>query len=295
MTTPPPAHPASDSLASLAQRGIPTLLISTSPARMLAWRQALVGERFQLSEQATDFTAHSPPLVILTDQSLAAAELATFHPLMVQGEIGVVLWGRDLPADVALPDDASPRELRLTCKLLAQVVALRRQQRHLLTLAATDPLTGLPNRRALEEQFPQRQAEAARESKALALAIFDLDQFKAVNAEFGFACGDEVLRKVSQTLLARAGENFVARLGGDELICLTVTAQRDMALGQFEALRRALGMAASLTLERPLSASAGVAFASSGTTLSALLASADQALRIAKQQGGKRVMVAEAS
>lgn len=276
-----------------AQRKIAVLLVSSDAQRRNLWKQAFPTERFETLELATASVVDAPPDVIVTDQTLAALEFAPYHEQMIHGEIGVVLVGKNLPADVVLADDCTARELRLACRLLSQVVSLRRQNQRLTKLANTDPLTSLPNRRALEEAFERLTHDLHPSPPLLVLAMFDLDHFKPVNAELGLARGDDVLRKAAKTLQARAKEHFVARYGGDEFVLLSRAVSLSNAFALVEELRRAMGTAASLTAERPVSSSAGFVLSGETQSLAALVAQADQALRNAKQAGGKRTECAE--
>jgi diguanylate cyclase (GGDEF)-like protein len=287
----PPSSDAIPASKSLAARAVQVLVVASDRERALRWMPALQGDRFDLYDQPALFTAASPPEVIVTDKSLACDDFAEFHEQMIRGDVGVVLIGRNLPADVVLPDDCTRRELRLACKLLANVVSVRRQIRRLTKLAATDPLTGLANRRALEEEFARLMAAAPRTPGVVALAMFDLDQFKNINAEFGHLRGDEVLRRAAATLQSRAKQHLVARLGGDEFVLLSQFACTSDASQLVDDIRRATGLSASLVLERPLSCSAGVATTDAPDSLASLLNAADEALRRAKAAGGKRTEV----
>jgi diguanylate cyclase (GGDEF)-like protein len=102
-----------------------------------------------------------------------------------------------------------------------RLAALNRQLTELLAqeqrLARTDPLTGLANRRMFEDELRRGVARSRRNSTPMAVAYFDLDQFKSLNDRFGHAAGDNLLQRIA-TLLAggiRAGD-VAARLGGDE-------------------------------------------------------------------------------
>lgn len=278
---------ASNSGAHPAQRPLRILLATDNSQRANQWRDYLAGERFVVHDQPTEFTSISPPEVIVTDQTLAAAEFTPFQQHLIHGEVAVVLIGRNLPADVVLSAEPSRKELRLACQLLAQVVLLRRQNRSLTELVPLDPLTGLHNRRALEEEL-QRLAD----SKSLVFALFDLDQFKTINTNLGLLKGDEVLRKVAATLKARTLPYFTARYGGDEFVLVANIAARETALALIEDCRKALSKAASLTAERPIACSAGVVLHPDTTTFAHLLSTADLALRTAKQSGGKQTVVA---
>ena len=82
--------------------------------------------------------------------------------------------------------------------------------------ARSDPLTGLPNRRAFEEKL----AELERSHATLSLAICDIDHFKRVNDTYGHAVGDRVIKAVAHTLRDNCGGNMVARIGGEEFVVL---------------------------------------------------------------------------
>jgi diguanylate cyclase len=82
--------------------------------------------------------------------------------------------------------------------------------------ARSDPLTGLPNRRAFEEKL----AEFERGNAKLSLAICDIDHFKRVNDTYGHAVGDRVIKAVAQTLKENCAGNMVARIGGEEFVVL---------------------------------------------------------------------------
>jgi diguanylate cyclase (GGDEF)-like protein len=280
-----------DPAPSLASpRAVRALIAVGDGALAQRVREALDGERFHVATSAEEFSDTAMPEIIVTDQTLASEALAPFYATLERGEVGVVLLGKALPADVLLSLDFTRRELRLACRMLAQIVSLRKQNQRLYDLAHTDPLTGLANRRALEEHAAKLLARAPLEP--LALAVFDLDQFKRINAEFGYARGDSVLRSAGKTLASRAPQQFVARLGGDEFVALWSAPDREEALQLVDGWRRAMGTAASLKAERPVSASAGVAVMVEPPDLAALLAAADLALRQAKKGGGKRCELA---
>lgn len=99
---------------------------------------------------------------------------------------------------------------------------LKRQRDLLEQLAQIDPLTGIPNRRALDQRLEQEWRRASRLGTHLGLAMVDIDYFKQFNDLYGHQQGDDCLRRVAEALseqLNRAGD-FVARYGGEEFICL---------------------------------------------------------------------------
>ncbi len=89
--------------------------------------------------------------------------------------------------------------------------------RTLLERALSDPLTGLGNRRALEEDYPRYQALAAREGERLILTLWDVNDLKAINDRYGHAAGDRVLRKFARVLQGHVRKSDpLYRIGGDE-------------------------------------------------------------------------------
>ncbi len=215
------------------------------------------------------------------------------------------------PLEVHLPADVGPELLGIVCRLLGRIVQLERRWRleaqsrvRLAAQAMRDPLTGLPNRRAWDSVLARRlpQADAARR---LCLAIFDLDHFKQVNDTRGHPAGDQLLRTAGQTLVGQLRrDDFVARLGGDEFGLLLWVPDQSTAAQVIERVRRALpeGLVQA-GLDR-VTASAGycvVPYAqpaqqsvSAAALLSAeaLYEAADQAMRLAKQQGRDRSLAA---
>jgi diguanylate cyclase (GGDEF)-like protein/PAS domain S-box-containing protein len=123
-------------------------------------------------------------------------------------------------------------------------------------LAWTDPLTGLPNRRRLQERAEIALWDARAADRSLALLFLDLDGFKAVNDRLGHAAGDQVLTAVAERLSARLRRgDLLARLGGDEF--LVVLPGLDRATARAEAQRVADDLTA--TVRRPVDLAGGPA------------------------------------
>lgn len=160
-------------------------------------------------------------------------------------------------------------------------------------LVRTDALTGLANRRMLEETLPRETARAARLNQSLSVLFADLDNFKSINDQFGHKAGDHVLkafgRVVTQQMRSYA---LSARIGGDEFVLLLPGSSRAGAITAAERIRHEFASVQIAGCPRPATVSLGVASLKANETGEALLARADQALYRAKQKGGNRVEAA---
>jgi diguanylate cyclase (GGDEF)-like protein/PAS domain S-box-containing protein len=155
-------------------------------------------------------------------------------------------------------------------------------------MARRDSLTGLPNRRALEEQLPQAMARARRNLSPLSVAILDIDHFKDYNDTHGHLAGDEVLRACARAWdAALRAEDTIARFGGEEFLVLLPDTPAEEAAEIIERLRMKTPMGQSC--------SAGLARWDYSETIDDLLGRADKALYLAKTSGRNRLAEAPAS
>jgi diguanylate cyclase (GGDEF)-like protein len=175
------------------------------------------------------------------------------------------------------------------------VLLLRRRSAQLLQqmheASVSDALTGLPNRRLIEERAPGLWSRAAREGQQLAALMVDLDHFKTVNDEYGHAMGDEVLRRVAGALRATVRtDDVVARTGGEEFVVLTLVTDSEPVVALAERLRKAVS---SVECAAQPTASIGMALGRPSTAdpVAAtwrLVDQADSALYEAKRAGRNR-------
>ncbi len=157
---------------------------------------------------------------------------------------------------------------------------------YLESLSATDPLTGLANRRGLEEYLRSALASARRHKEVGVLVFIDLDDFKAVNDELGHEAGDTVLVHVANLLKdSIRGSDFVARLGGDEFVVGLVRTDSKDGQARAEKLRRKLerSSVAYRGTEIALSASFGIENYGPAARARDLLRRADKAMYCSKK------------
>jgi diguanylate cyclase (GGDEF)-like protein len=156
--------------------------------------------------------------------------------------------------------------------------------------ARTDPLTGLLNRRGLEERAAVEIAHARRDGGPVALAGFDLDYFKRINDGWGHETGDRVLVRVAHLLMRGARDiDTVARVGGEEFVVLLPDTDLEGARTFTERIRAGLATEPSPDLP-PVRVSAGIVSSASPENLSTLLQRADSAMYAAKRAGRDQTM-----
>lgn len=178
-----------------------------------------------------------------------------------------------------------------------QNLLLQEREARLRELSVRDGLTGLFNRRYLEETLERELSRAAREEKTLGVVMVDLDYFKGFNDTYGHAAGDELLRHVAVWLQGHIRSSDIAcRYGGDELTLILPNSSREVTRDRAEELRVSVKNALSeyaIQASHPVTISLGVAiFPDDGANGDEVLKAADDALYSAKNQGRDRVIVA---
>jgi len=172
-------------------------------------------------------------------------------------------------------------------------------QRKLVEGALQDPLTGLYNRRLLEDRLGSELAGGQRHGRLVSVLMIDIDRFKGVNDAHGHLAGDEVLRLVANTIRATIRkEDFVARFGGEEFVVVARETALDGAKLLAERIRHAVERSRCFWQDRELAATVSVGVTVSdvparyvpGETERRLIEAADRALYRAKEGGRNRVV-----
>ena len=163
---------------------------------------------------------------------------------------------------------------------------IRKFERH----ATTDALTGLTNRHAMQESFPDEVASCVQRGVPVSLIMIDVDNFKTFNDRFGHIAGDRALSAVASILRAQfRPDDLLVRYGGDEFAILLPGATADEAATIAERVRKTVcgttGDGSDSLIQIPLTISMGVADLQPGDTLDALNRAADAALYRAKHAG----------
>jgi diguanylate cyclase (GGDEF)-like protein len=208
-----------------------------------------------------------------------------------QGLIGAIVLSR---RDREPWSNAERRLLRGGASEAANALARADSHREAEALAATDPLTGLPNRRYFDE-FCSLLARRRRSGDAVAVLMIDIDKFKVLNDTYGHPVGDEVLKAVAGAIVASVRDHDVpARVGGEEFAVLLRNPGPEVALEVGERVRESVHALDLSGLRVPsVSVSVGVANAlGPDEPMPALVGRADQALLRAKRTGRDRVVAA---
>jgi diguanylate cyclase len=277
-------------------------------------------ERAKRLKDAINAIAVSPPDIILLDLGLPdSTGTGTFERLRdTAAAIPMVVFTGQDDADVAttvikagaqdflvkgsFDDDALVRTLRHAIERhraqLDQLELVRRladANDQLTRLANTDALTGVLNRRGLENALGELAKRAQRSPVRLVGMLVDCDDFKTINERDGHATGDIVLTGVAQAIASSLRSvDYVGRVGGDEFLVLLLDVGLWDALRVAERIRRAVRFPRNLEPEQGVTVSIGVAEVGLGTRfLSEVLAATQSSLRTSKRSGKNKVVVAD--
>jgi diguanylate cyclase (GGDEF)-like protein len=215
------------------------------------------------------------------------AESTTCEPLLVGGEvIGSVL--------VVHPEPLARSAARAISDSVVQAAPVLANLRNLAIAenrAATDALTGLPNKRSVDDALKRMVAGSARSAAPLSMIMLDLDRFKQINDTYGHGSGDDVLAAAGAALSTSIrASDFAGRYGGEEFVILLAATDNDGALASAEKIRAAIAAITVPTVGRAITASLGLAtFPHDATDATDLLRAADRALYSAKRNGRNRV------
>ena len=188
--------------------------------------------------------------------------------------------------------------------LLGRVIEVSNRRAFMLDLelhrdARTDSLTGLDNRRAMEERGPIEMKRAQRFGTPVSLVLCDLDHFKAINDKHGHEAGDAALRTVARVLRGALREtDMLGRWGGEEFMAVLVDTHARPAIEVAERMRTAVSSAKFDDLPGGATISLGVStvdkVTAPGAVWDALIKEADQLLYQAKKEGRNRVIYTQA-
>jgi len=193
--------------------------------------------------------------------------------------------------------DQTPAMRQAIAETVAAAIDAIRDRDRLRDLAICDPLTGLYNRRFMEEELDRQIQEMTRLGRPMAVALLDLDHFRSCNQAHGHLAGDLVLRSMAVLLQGfRQGSDVPCRYGGEEFVLIMPSATAIAAAKRLDPLRcrmADMGVHHEGRPLQPVTASIGVAeFPTHGASGTAVLAAADAALYRAKRAGRNRICVA---
>lgn len=170
---------------------------------------------------------------------------------------------------------------------------LQQSQAHIHQMMMTDPLTGAPNRRHLEERFKEEMLRMERYGEPLSVMMTDVDFFKTINDRYGHGVGDEVLKAFAERLQGNLrATDFLARYGGEEFVALLPATDQEAALNLAERMRKEIKASRIEGYDIRLTSSFGIAQVLAGETADEAMARADRAMYEAKHRGRDQVTAA---
>lgn len=219
-------------------------------------------------------------------------------PMMAQGETLGILYMETVGEAGKALTDAEERTVKTLAEHLALAVANMNLRETLRTQSIRDPLSGLFNRRYMEESLEREYRRALRKNASLAIVMIDLDHFKRFNDSYGHEAGDAVIRELAKVFQAQLrAEDIASRYGGEEFVLILPETDMKAAM---ECSERLLEAARAIHIQHygqileGITLSIGVAcFPQNGTHLETLVHAADGALYRSKENGRNRATMAE--
>jgi diguanylate cyclase (GGDEF)-like protein len=199
------------------------------------------------------------------------------------------------PAKAAdAPSDATKELARLRRELLSANRRLKVREEQLREHSLTDSLTGAGNKRRITEAIEIAISHATRHKRALSVVMADLDEFKALNDDFGHDAGDRTLRAFAELLKQHSRKSdLVARVGGEEFVVLMQECDIHQAKATALRMRAEVELMRVPSVDRVITASFGVTQGLEEDTAPFLLARAESAMTQAKAKGRNRVEAKE--
>jgi len=219
-------------------------------------------------------------------------------PLTAQGEsMGSLHISTESIGEGGLMDDEEQRFIETIADSVALALANVRLRERLRIQSIRDGLTGLFNRRYLDETLPREIHRAERNQRPISILMFDIDSFKKFNDTFGHDAGDVVLKRIAELILSKVRPSDIAcRYGGEEFTIILPDTSLEIARARAESLREAVAQMGVQHNGKDLGTiaiSIGVAaYPQHGITRDVLIKAADEASYHAKETGKNRVMVA---
>ncbi len=223
-------------------------------------------------------------------------------PLIVQGRAtGLLVLAASSSASLSAtpPSSAANEALAVSvCEHLGLALTNMRLRGSLRDQSIKDVLTGLFNRRYLEETLEREISRSVRSGNSIGLMMLDLDHFKEFNDKFGHSGGDALMRELGALLQSTIRvEDVACRYGGDEFVVMLPESSLEVTVLRAEEIRRDLTQLNILhegSLLRAVTLTVGVAvYPDHGADVAELVRAADEALFEAKREGGDRVEVAQ--
>lgn len=242
--------------------------------------------------------------VEMDGQANKYSEALTHHSIELQGDLAVIDIKRIIKQLVDHTETLHNTQSSLRHRLNESTTELEKLRRELESArreAATDPLTGLLNRKGLERAIEHAIAEHQSKAPPVCLLMVDIDHFKKINDRYGHLLGDKVLRLVATTLRQSIkGRDTAARYGGEEFSVLLPDTPLQGAKTLAEQIRIAIATGRILRMDNrqpigQITVSIGLSTHHPGETPAQLLHRADEALYQSKNAGRNRVTVKAAA